>query len=105
MMGGGMMGRNDCDEPIVLATVNYEASGQSLSIPSKLTSITPLPEPQTVRSFELNYGMHPAVGMAFLINGEPYSSDRLDTQVQHFQSIGNYKAWNSALCSIFAITF
>jgi hypothetical protein len=48
--------------------------------------------------------MHPAVGMAFLINGEPYSSDRLDTQVQHFQSIGNYKAWNSALCSIFAIT-
>ncbi len=82
MMGGGMMGRNDRDEPIVLATVNYEAPGQSLSIPSKLTSITALPEPQTVRSFELNHGMHPAVGMAFLINGEPYSSDRLDTQVQ-----------------------
>ncbi|MEY2831146.1 MAG: hypothetical protein RLZZ574_404 [Cyanobacteriota bacterium] len=82
MMGGGMMGRNDRDEPIVLATISYEAPGQSLSIPSKLASISALPEPQTVRSFELNHGMHPAVGMAFLINGEPYSSDRLDTQVQ-----------------------
>ncbi len=36
----------------------------------------------TVRHFELNHGMSPAVGMAFLINGEPYKSDRLHTRVQ-----------------------
>ncbi len=82
MMGGGMMGRNNRDEPIVLSTINYEAPGQSLSIPTQLASITALPEPQTVRSFELNHGMNPAVGMAFLINGEAYNHDRLDTQVQ-----------------------
>jgi FtsP/CotA-like multicopper oxidase with cupredoxin domain len=82
MMGGAMMGRNNRDEPIVLATISYEAPGQSLSIPTQLASITALPEPQTLRRFELNHGMNPAVGMAFLINGEPYSSDRLDTQVQ-----------------------
>jgi FtsP/CotA-like multicopper oxidase with cupredoxin domain len=81
-MMGGMMGRNNRDEPIALATVNYEAPGQSLSIPTQLTSIAALPEPQTVRSFELNHGMSPVVGMAFLINGQVYSGDRLDTQVQ-----------------------
>jgi hypothetical protein len=82
MMRGGMMGRNNRNETIVLATFNYETSKQSLSIPTQLAAITALPKPQTVRSFELNHGMNPAVGMAFLINGEAYRSDRLDTQVQ-----------------------
>ncbi|MGB5631812.1 MAG: multicopper oxidase family protein [Waterburya sp.] len=82
MMGGrGMMGRNDRDIPIALATVNYESSVESLPLPTKLASISALPEPVTVRYFELNHGMSPAVGMAFLINGEPYNSDRLDTEV------------------------
>jgi FtsP/CotA-like multicopper oxidase with cupredoxin domain len=82
MMGGGMMGRNNRDEPTIIATIDYEDQGQSLSIPTKLASIFSLPEPQTVRRFELNHGMNPAVGMAFLINGEAYNHDRLDTQVQ-----------------------
>jgi FtsP/CotA-like multicopper oxidase with cupredoxin domain len=82
MMGGGMMGRNNRDEPIALATVNYESSVESLALPTKLNSIVSLPEPQTVRSFELNHGMSPMVGMAFLINGDVYKSDRLDTQVK-----------------------
>ncbi len=83
MMGGrGMMGRNNPDLPIALATVNYESSIESLPLPTKLASISALPESQTVRRFELNHGMSPAVGMAFLINGEPYNSDRLQTQVQ-----------------------
>ncbi len=82
MMGGGMMGRNNRDEPITLATVNYESSVKSLALPTKLTSISALPEPQTVRSFELNHGMSPAMGMAFLINGEPYSHDVIHTQVK-----------------------
>jgi len=83
MMGGrGMMGRSNRDEPIALATVNYESTVESLALPTKLVSIDPLPEPQTVRRFELNHGMTPAVGMAFLINGEPYSHDVIHTQVK-----------------------
>lgn len=90
MMGGGMMGnrgmmgrnRNQGNAPIALATLNYESSVESLSLPNKLTSISPLPQPQQIRRFELNHGMSPGVGMAFLINGEPYKSDRLDTIVK-----------------------
>ena len=83
MMGGrGMMSRNDRDLPIALATVNYKSSVESLPLPTKLASISALPEPQTVRRFELNHGMSPSVGMAFLINSETYSGDRLNTQVQ-----------------------
>lgn len=82
IMGGGMMGRNNRDEPTVIATINYEDQGQSFSIPTKLASISALPKPQTVRRFELNHGMNPSVGMAFLINGQAYNHDRLDTQVQ-----------------------
>ena len=83
MMGGGMMGRNNRDEAIALATINYASAVDSLALPTKLNSISTLPEPQIVRRFELNHGMSPQVGMAFLINGEYYSSeDRINTQVQ-----------------------
>ena len=83
MMGGrGMMGRSNRDEPIALATVNYESSVESLALPTKINSISALPEPQKVRRFELNHGMSPGVGMAFLINGEYYQGDRLNTQVK-----------------------
>lgn len=81
MMGGGMMGRNESDTPIPLATINYQSIGESLALPTKLASLSALAEPQTVRSFELNHGMNPVVGMAFLINGKPYHGDRLDTRV------------------------
>ena len=83
MMGGrGMMGNNNRDEPMALATVNYESAIESLALPTKLTSIPTLPEPQTVRRLELNHGMSPRVGMAFLINGEYYSHDVINTQVK-----------------------
>ncbi len=83
MMGGGcMMCSNDRDLPITLATVNYQSSVKSLPIPTKLASISRLPEPQTVRRFELNHGMSRGQGMVFLINNEPYRGDRLNTQVQ-----------------------
>ena len=82
MMGGGMMGRNNRDEPLALATVNYSSSVDPLALPTKLNSISTLPESQTVRRFELNHGMSPRVGMAFLINGEYYQGDRIDTQVK-----------------------
>ncbi len=82
MMGRGMMGRNNQDATRVLATIDYESAEESLSLPTKLTSISALPEPQILRRFELNHGMNPSVGMAFLINGEPYQSNRLDTEVK-----------------------
>lgn len=83
MGGGGMMGGDsERNAPVALATVNYESPIESLSLPTKLASLSALPEPQQVRRFELNHGMNPAVGMAFLINGEAYSGDHLDTQVQ-----------------------
>ena len=83
MMGGrGMMGSNP-DEAIALATVNYAAAVESLTLPTKLNSISTLPETQTVRRFKLNHGMSPGVGMAFLINGEYYQGkDRIHTQVK-----------------------
>ena len=81
-MMGGMMGRNNQDVPRVLAMIDYESTGKSLSLPTKLTSISALSEPQILRRFELNHGMNPGMGMAFLINGEPYQSDRLDTEVK-----------------------
>ena len=82
MRGRGMMGSNYGDTPTVLATVNYESAIEPLSLPTKLASVSPLPEPQEVRYFELNHGMNPSVGMAFLINGQPYQGDRLDTTVK-----------------------
>ena len=82
MRGRGMMGRNYRDAPIALATVNYESSVELLPLPTKLASIPTLPEPQQVRSFQLNHGMSPGMGMAFLINGQPYSDDRIHTQVR-----------------------
>ncbi|WP_330202947.1 multicopper oxidase family protein [Cyanobacterium sp. Dongsha4] len=84
MMGGMGMRNGDSRDntPMVLATVNYESSGQSSSIPNELVAVSPLPEPQTVRTFELNHGMNPSVGMAFLINGLAYRSDRIHTQVR-----------------------
>ncbi|MGB3693763.1 MAG: multicopper oxidase domain-containing protein [Spirulinaceae cyanobacterium] len=90
--GGGMMGRNRNNrrnESITLATLNYESSTNSLSLPSKLTSIPQLPQPQQVRRFELNHGMNPGLGMGFLINGEPYQGDRLDTEVK----LGTVEDW------------
>ena len=77
-----MMGSNYGDTPTVLATVNYESAIEPLSLPTKLASVSPLPEPQEVRYFELNHGMNPSVGMAFLINGQSYQGDRLDTTVK-----------------------
>ena len=88
MGGRGMMGSNP-DEPIALATVNYASAVESVALPTKINFISALPEPQKVRRFELNHGMSPRVGMAFLINGEYYQGDykasrrhRLNTQVK-----------------------
>jgi FtsP/CotA-like multicopper oxidase with cupredoxin domain len=83
MGGGGMMGGNNNDDTsAVLATVNYDSAVETIPLPTKLLPVPTLPEPQQVRRFKLNHGMRPSVGMAFLINGQSYENQRIDTQVK-----------------------
>ncbi len=83
MMGRGMMGRNIPEsQPQVLATVSYETQVATVPLPEKLIPVPALPEPQKVRRFQMNHGMIPGQGMAFLFNGQSYQPERIDTQVQ-----------------------
>ncbi|NEO25985.1 MAG: multicopper oxidase family protein [Kamptonema sp. SIO4C4] len=93
MMGGGMMsdrrrgrrGRrgqgNTNNTPQVLATLRYSEAETALAVPQRLLAVETLPEPQRVRQFELNHGMMRGQGMIFLINGQPYQGERIDTTV------------------------
>ncbi|MCL2927834.1 MAG: multicopper oxidase family protein [Trichodesmium sp. MAG_R01] len=82
-VGIGMMGRNVSEsQPQVLATVSYDQQSTAVPLPTKLIPVPALPEPQKVRRFQMNHGMIPAQGMAFLFNGQPYQPERIDTQVQ-----------------------
>ncbi|RZM81951.1 multicopper oxidase family protein [Leptolyngbya iicbica] len=70
-----------------IATVVYEGDRQDTPLPNQLIAVEPLPEPQQVRQFTLNHGMGGGMGMGmgggmvFLINGQPFAHDRIDTQV------------------------
>jgi FtsP/CotA-like multicopper oxidase with cupredoxin domain len=82
-MGRGMMGQNpDSETPTVLARVSHQDSTASASLPTQLSSVPELPQPQQVRSFQLNHGMSPGMGMVFLINGKAFQHDRIDTAVK-----------------------
>lgn len=89
MMGGGMMGRSDQDSPQVLATFTYSDQVERQPLPQQLIKVEALPEPQTVRQFALNHGMVPGQGMVFLINGNAFDPQRIDTQV----SLGTVEDW------------
>ncbi|PZD71019.1 Blue copper oxidase CueO [Acaryochloris thomasi RCC1774] len=80
-MGPGMMEGNDQDSPQTLATLAYTGQVEPQSIPQQLIEVETLPEPQTVRQFELDHGMVPGQGMVFLINGKSFDHQRIDTQV------------------------
>ncbi|NER04587.1 MAG: multicopper oxidase family protein [Okeania sp. SIO3C4] len=83
MMGRGMMGGNAPEnQPQVLATVSYESKVAAVPLPTKLIPVEALPEAQKLRRFQMNHGMIPGQGMAFLFNGQPYQVERIDTQVQ-----------------------
>ncbi|MGF1482429.1 MAG: multicopper oxidase family protein [Cyanophyceae cyanobacterium] len=94
-MGGmmnrrGRMGGNSTNsDPATIATLTYNAASDSVALPTQLLAVPPLPAPQQGRRFELNHGMSPGKGMVFLINGQPYERDRLDTQVQ----LGTVEEW------------
>ncbi len=86
MMGGGMMGgpsRQRRTETV--ATLAYSGTTTETPLPTALLPIAPLPEPQIVRQFTLNHGH----GMVFLINGQVFDHNRVDTQV----SLGTVEDW------------
>lgn len=82
MMGHGMMGgRHQTEEPQTLATFTYSGKVEPLSLPQQLIPVEALPAPKTVRQLELNHGMFPGRGMQFLINGQVFDPQRIDTRV------------------------
>ncbi|NET46258.1 multicopper oxidase family protein [Okeania sp. SIO2B3] len=82
-VGMGMMGRNTPEnQPQVLATVSYESKVAVVPLPTKLIPVEALPKAQKIRRFQMNHGMIPGKGMAFLFNGQAYQLERIDTQVQ-----------------------
>ncbi|MDE5109746.1 MAG: multicopper oxidase family protein, partial [Trichodesmium sp. St7_bin2_1] len=82
-VGIGMMGRNVSEsQPQVLATVSYGKELTAVPLPKQLIPVPALPDPQKVRHFQMNHGIIPGEGMAFLFNGQPYQPERIDTQVQ-----------------------
>ena len=82
-VGIGMMGTNVSEsQPQVLATVSYGKELTAVPLPKQLIPVPALPEPQKVRHFQMNHGIIPGEGMAFLFNGQPYQPERIDTQVQ-----------------------
>lgn len=78
-MGMGRMhkgSRNVRTETV--ATVSYSGSRSPLAVPTQLIPVELLPEPQTTRKFTLNHG----AGMVFLINGQAFDPNQVDTTVQ-----------------------
>ncbi|AFY70015.1 Bilirubin oxidase [Thalassoporum mexicanum PCC 7367] len=90
MMGrGNMMGGFTSNNNRVLATLTCQGSVPKLSLPKQLITVNNLPEPITTRQFVLNHGMAPGMGMVFLVNGQPYEPDRIDTRVK----LGTVEDW------------
>lgn len=68
-----------------LATLRYEESNRTtpLPLPSTLVPVEPLPEPTTAREFILNHGIDATAGITgFIINGQSFVMDRVNTQVK-----------------------
>lgn len=94
---GGMMGiMRSTDGSDTVATLVYqeeagEGETNEISIPSELTTVESLPEPNITRQFALNHGMGGGGmmgggmmggSMVFLINGKAFDPSRIDTQVK-----------------------
>ena len=64
-----------------VATIRYSTSSK-LPLPTQLIPVPELPKPELTRQFFMNHGMTPGRGIAFLINGKSYDSERIDTAVR-----------------------
>ena len=103
MMGGGMMGRgmmggrrNQSNEPQTLATISYSGEIKPLPLPQKLIAVETLPEPKTVRQFQLNHGMAQGRGMQFLINGKAFDPKQVNTTVS-LDSVEDWEVINTGM--------
>lgn len=79
----GAAGSGSSAATTTLLTLVYEGrASQVVSLPSRLASVDPLPEPSRRRTFELGQGMGSMQGgMSFTINGRTFDHRRVDTQV------------------------
>jgi FtsP/CotA-like multicopper oxidase with cupredoxin domain len=92
IMGGGcMMGGtpSSSDEPIVLATLQYQESGPLVPLPTRLVPVEPLPEPTEERQLVFGHSMMGMQGMEFTINGVTFDPERTDTIVK----VGTVEDW------------
>jgi FtsP/CotA-like multicopper oxidase with cupredoxin domain len=84
------------DAPQTLATLNYAGSVAPLPLPKTLIPVAALPQPERMRRFSLAHAMGMGMGgmqhgmggggmggggMGFVINGQPFDPDRIDTRV------------------------
>lgn len=84
----GHMGMGQvADAPQTLATLNYAGSVATLPLPKTLIPVPALPQPGRTRRFSLAHAM--GMGMGFVINGQPFDPDRIDTRV----SLGSTEDW------------
>jgi FtsP/CotA-like multicopper oxidase with cupredoxin domain len=68
-----------------MATLRYQPSDRvsPLPMPRKLIPVAPLPAPQKTREFVLNHGIDSTAGSTgFIINGQSFVMDRVNTQVR-----------------------
>ncbi|WP_094510555.1 multicopper oxidase family protein [Synechococcus sp. MW101C3] len=93
----GHMGMGQvADAPQTLATLNYAGSVAPLPLPKTLIPVAALPQPERTRRFSLAHAMGMGMGgmqhgmggggmggggMGFVINGQPFDPDRIDTRV------------------------
>jgi FtsP/CotA-like multicopper oxidase with cupredoxin domain len=94
----GHMGMGQvADVPQTLATLNYAGSVATLPLPKTLIPVPALPQPERTRRFSLAHAMgmgmggmqHGMGGMGFVINGQPFDPDRIDTRV----ALGSTEDW------------
>ena len=88
MMGmGRMMASSKGEETI--ATVQTDGATTPKPLPQQLLPVQPLNNPVRTRRFVMNHGMAPGMGMVFLINGQAYDHQRIDTRVR----LGEIEDW------------
>ena len=88
MMGmGRMMASSQGEETI--ATVQTHDSTTPEPLPRQLLAVQPLHNPVRTRRFVMSHGMARGMGMVFLINGQAYDHQRIDTRVQ----LGDIEEW------------
>ena len=78
--------------PQTLATLRYAGTVVPLPLPAALLPVPALPQPERTRRFSLAHAMGMGMGaggMGFVINGQPFDPDRIDTRV----SLGSTEDW------------